>query len=407
MLRLLAALLFLFAIPGGAAAQQLSPEARISMITIAPGDAVYSAWGHSAFRVHDPAFDLDRQYNYGTFDFGDPLFVPKFAYGQLDYLLSVEDFWRAFTMYSRYEERSVIEQVLNLTPEQRDAVVAYLRHNALPENREYRYDFLYDNCSTRLRDVLEAVLEDDVRFHPDPRPLPTFRKMINPYVERTPWLHTGISLLLGARVDRRVSEREIVFLPDYLFEAFERAEVRGEEGWTALVASTDTLYAAPPLPAPGPMGPAAWFWLLFLAMAAVTAVQVLRRPLRGIRYVDAVLFLVAGFAGLLIFVMWFFTLHHVTAWNMHLLWAWPTHLVFAVVLLLRRQPAWLQKYARAAAIVGAVLVLGWAVWPQYLAPALLPVALLVTVRSAWYGWEASLRNAVRGREKPGVEAGVG
>jgi hypothetical protein len=148
------------AAPLSAQPPRLSAESEVSMVTILPGDPVYSMFGHSALR-HDPAQNIDRLYNYGTFDFSDPLFIPKFAYGHLRYFLSVVPYQRALRAY-RQQRRPVLEQTLNLTRTQRTALFRVLQVNARPENRHYQYVFFFDNCSTRVRDALEQALGDAV-----------------------------------------------------------------------------------------------------------------------------------------------------------------------------------------------------------------------------------------------------
>jgi hypothetical protein len=402
--RLVALLLILtFSGPAFAAAEEVPTGPRISLITVSPGDAAYSMFGHSAVRVVDEERDIDWLFNYGTFNFGDPLFIPKFAYGQMDYMLSVDYFYRSFHSYSAFERRSVVEQELNLTPDQREAMLAFLQQNAMPENRVYRYDFLFDNCSTRPRDVLQVILGPDLRFDDVHDPERTFRQLIEQYAARMPWLHLGMDVLLGARVDRQATSTEVMFLPDYLFEAFEHAEVRIDGAWQPLVSRTDTLYAAPPLPAGG-LGPWPWMWALLALGGALTFAEVLRkqRYRAGVAF-DTALYLVVGLFGLLMFVMWFFTLHDVTAWNMNLLWAWPTHAFVAFALARNRRYDWLPRYFLVSAILSVILVFGWPIWPQELPMPVLPIILLVGARSAGQAYRFYILDRVHSGERPAAD----
>jgi hypothetical protein len=365
----------------------LSHQAQISLLTILPGDAIYSLFGHSAIRIQDPAHGLDWTYNYGTFDFGDPLtFVPTFAYGRLDYFLSVKSFAREVRFYWQVERRPIVEQVLTLTPDQQQQIYAFLRTNALPENRYYRYDFFFDNCSTRLRDVMEAALGEDVRFAPTPDPDASFRRLLDPYLVEDPFLDLGMDLLLGTPADRDASAREAAYLPMYLKDAFDHATVRREGAWQPLVARTDTVVwsEAAATPVPSPPWPQLLGWGL-LALGVGLSVRDLRRgpeaPQR--RWFDAVLFGVAGVAGLLIVFLWGLSEHAVTKNNVDLLWAWPTHLIAAGLLLRRSRPAWLRGYLGAAALAAGLVVVTWMLWP-YLHPAVLPVLLLLVVRGGAY-----------------------
>ena len=143
---------------------QISKEARISLITISPGNQLYTRFGHSAIRINDPQQELDIVYNYGTFDFDTPGFYTKFLRGKLLYFLSVYSFDRMVRTYE-YFNQSVYEQELNLTFEQKIAVYNFLNWNYLPDNRYYLYDFFYDNCSSRIRDVFQDVVKENLDFH--------------------------------------------------------------------------------------------------------------------------------------------------------------------------------------------------------------------------------------------------
>ena len=373
------------AAPAHAQERLLSDAARVSLLTALPGDAVHALYGHSALRVYDPERDIDLSFNYGTFDF-DAWFVPRFVYGELDYFLSHYPFALGVESYRR-EGRPVIEQVLNLSAAQREAVFRFLALNARPENRYYRYDFLFDNCSTRIRDLFETTLGGALRFPALPDTGRTFRALIDPY--QGVFLDTGIDLLLGAPVDRTALPREMMFLPDHLMAAFDAAVVdtgAADTGAAAvpLVARTDTVLWIDGYrrPAAGLPWVSVLLWAAFALGAAVTyrdyrAGRVVRRV------VDVPLFAVTGVLGVLIVFLWFVSLHEVTARNWNLLWAWPTHLAAAWLLLRGRTPgAWLRRYTGAAAVAALAFALGWFAWPQHLPPALLPLLLLLALRGA-------------------------
>ena len=135
----------------------LSDQAVISLITVSPGNQIHAFWGHTALRINDPANGLDLMYNYGLFVF-DAYFVPKFVYGKLDYILCSTHMRQEIDRYKNRERRALFEQVLQLNQEEKQAVFDFVENNALLENRTYRYDFLFDNCSTRILDLIEDVL---------------------------------------------------------------------------------------------------------------------------------------------------------------------------------------------------------------------------------------------------------
>ncbi|PSQ75524.1 MAG: hypothetical protein BRD33_04060, partial [Bacteroidetes bacterium QH_6_63_17] len=354
-----------------------------SMVTILPGDPVYSMFGHSALRVHDPALGMDRLYNYGTFDFSDPLFIPKFAYGHLRYFLSVVPYERALRAYEQ-QRRPVLEQTLNLTREQRTALFRFLQDNARPENRYYQYVFFFDNCSTRVRDALEQSLGNAVQFAAHPHPKASFRHLLDPYAASLPLVDLSFDLALGTPAERRPTPREVHFLPEYLFAAFNHATVDTRDTTRALVARTDTVqwisgYEATPTAFDWPLAAG---WLVLLLTLGWTGWQATtgRRPgRRG----DALLLAVVGGIGVLACFLWFGATYEVTNDNWNLLWAWPTHLIAAALLVWRPSLRGLREYWTVTAFGALIVAAGWGWWPQDLHAAVFPIVLAVGVRTGW------------------------
>ncbi|RMH81648.1 MAG: DUF4105 domain-containing protein, partial [Calditrichaeota bacterium] len=362
----------------------LSEKARIAILTISPGAELYTAFGHTAIRITDPEYGLDELYNYGTFSFEQPGFYLKFCRGQLDYFLSAYPFTFGMSEYIEYR-RNVIQQTLNLSPAMKQAVYAFLRNNYRPENRYYRYDFFFDNCATRIRDVFEQVLGDRLTWHFPSETPRTFRQHLDPYLKRYPWVHLGIDLGLGAKADRPATPRETMFLPDYVFRAFAGATVRFQEQERPLVARTDTLlwFGANPHGGAALPWPTILFWGLVILVGAGSWKEATspNKSISRMRWADGGLFGVTGLIGVIIALLWFATEHKVTAPNYHLLWAWPTHLPAVVFLLRRGRPGWFRGYLMVYTAVAAVTLLGWPFWPQEFHPATLPLVLCLFIRA--------------------------
>jgi hypothetical protein len=341
-------------------------------------------YGHSAIRVSDPVHNLDLLYNYGTFRFVLPGFLVTFLSGELDYSLGVSRFQRDLAYYRTREGRPVVEQVLLLSRRQRQAVFAFLNENALPENATYRYDFLFDNCSTRVRDVFETVLGDRVDFPPPEMPQQSFRSLIHRYAEPFPFTQLGIDILLGLPTDEPASPREAAFLPDLLADAFDVAVVVQGGQSVPLVSSRETLIwvegygRSTPVP-----WPSIWAWAL-AGVAGLLTLRDIRRDVDGGRWLDVTWLGLSGLAGLFLLFMWLGTQHHVTRDNLDLLWAFPGHIVPALVLLTNRKPRWMTVYMGLTSTAMAILILGWAFWPEPLNTALLPWVVIVLGRSAVY-----------------------
>ena len=360
----------------------LSDEATISVITVLPGTEIHALFGHTAIRVFDPSTGLDAVYNYGTFDFSDPLFVPRFIHGQMDYVLSVHGFRSAVEYYRDRERRPVIVQELNLEPHEVQDVYDRLRINALPENREYRYDFFFDNCSTRPRDVIEETLGRKLSYRDDTFAEQSFRDMLAPYLAGQPFLRAGINVLLGSPADRIATTRETMFLPIDLFERLESAQLQRDDGHVPLVARTDTAawvdgYETRPTSLP-------WATILTVLLLVGGCMLAWREIFNGkpspVIY-DAIVFTFVGLIGLLIIYMWLISEHTVLGPNWNLLWAWPTHLIAAYMLQRGRINRVLRIYLAASAAASAVVALLWFIWPQALPFAFLPLVLHLAIRS--------------------------
>ena len=200
---------------------RLGDGAQVSLITYTPGEELYQAFGHSAIRIRDDLLGLDRLYNYGVFDFETPNFYVKFIHGDLRYQLAVSSSELEIQAVGA-SGQGVTEVPLNLAPSQKQGLFEALEINLLPENRYYQYDFILDNCSTRPRDVIEQVTGSPVAVRDAGKQ--TFRDMLDPYFTRIPWAGLGVSLLMGARIDRPASPREACFLPADLERAVETSK---------------------------------------------------------------------------------------------------------------------------------------------------------------------------------------
>jgi hypothetical protein len=288
-------------------------------------------------------------------------------------MLSVTKF-EYFMFAYEADQRWVFEQALNLTPEQKQEIAAFLINNSLPENKYYLYDFLFDNCTTRIRDLLEEKCSGQLVL-PD-KPLdkhPTFRNLLYPYLRTMPWSKLGIDLLLGSRTDRVATPREYLFLPEFLSEAIGGAVLNGQPA----VAESRYLFrpvAQPPQRASF-FTPAALFLVLLIIAGIATWAKL---PLKGF---DAAWFLLLGLFGLFLTFMWAGTDHYVTKANFNLLWAFPTHAVVAVAILRKRRPLWVRWYFAATLLACILLCILWPLLPQHLNSSLIFVTLLTGLRA--------------------------
>jgi len=362
---------------------QDSCSLRISLLTCAPGAELYSTFGHTAIRVQEQASGMDEVYNYGTFEF-DEDFYSKFVRGKLLYALSVQSFPEFLYQY-QMESRSVIEQELSFTCAQKEKLLAALRNNALPQNRFYRYDFLFDNCTTRAGDMVDSTTGANVDFKNllPARPL-TFRDHIDVYLNKAnqDWSQLGIDLLLGAKMDRAANNQEAMFLPDNLMMAFDSATADNKP----LVAKKQTILAMPSVASESLwVTPVVAFGLLLIIYAALTLTKK-RSAQKLLGSLDFVLFFVLGLIGVLLLFMWFGTDHALCANNYNLLWALPTNLVAAFFV--HKNLAWVKQYFGIVFWITVLLLLTWFFLPQRMNNGFLPLVLTIALRS----WMLSKRN---------------
>ncbi len=373
----MAGIVFLVQLTLAAQSSVLSPAAQVSVITCGPGTELYSTFGHSAFRIKDPVSGLDRVYNYGTFNFNTPNFYVKFARGKLLYELRAYDFGNFLRGYHE-ENRWVKEQVLDLKNDQIQKVYDFLENNAKPENRAYKYDFFYDNCSTKMMDVLEQVLGSDLVFDPNFEEAEyTHRQLIQMYLGDLPWSDFGIDLALGSVIDREIPSKAYMFLPDYVLQGVDASGIKESGKIKPLVKETNTILDSKPLINKG------WsitpFWLFTILAVAVILVSIRDfKKRRRNKLLDYILFLSTGITGLVILLLWFATDHSATAINLNILWAFAPNLVFALILHQNRS-----YYAHYMLFLLALLDLVAVLWIariQVFSIALLPLLVLLNAR---------------------------
>jgi len=366
---LCAALLFLF--DSTDAKAQLPPtvsgSTEVSILTIYPGEPTYSAWGHSALRIVDPVTGLDAAFNYGTFDITVPYFIPRFAYGDMLYQLSADPTSALFRGAS-YQKRSVVEQVLSLDSTQVAGIYALLLENLKPENRLYQYDFVFDNCSTRLLDLLFSV---DGIILPATDPYDsTIREMLDEFVHDRAMLDLGIDLVIGSRLDVAPTLRERTFLPTYLMDVLDESTTPAGAAIVTekrMVLEYDPLHVDRALP---------WtFWVNFAWVAIVLAWW--RGASRLPAWFDRWLLGIVGFVGLFLLGMWFLTLHHVTAANWNIAWALPSHLVFS---LFWKRLSFKRAYFRWAGVWTTGIAIFSVFQAQHIPEAMWPVVVLLVLR---------------------------
>ncbi len=302
---------------------QLSEDAYISLITCRPGDEIFNTWGHTGIRVVDKENKIDHIFNYGMFSFNEPGFLRKFLRGKLLYWVDTENFDSFYYKYN-LEKRSVIEQKLNYTESQKNKVFQALNNNLKPENRKYYYDFFFDNCATRPRDIIldNLSLETNIQEETDI----TFRNLLDKYILHQPWVDFGVDLIVGSLADRKSTFSDQMFLPELLYSQMGKISLGDKQ----LVASSKLI-----VDHESQIGtrkkstifkPFYLFLLLLILELYLFVKHRCHNTSKLIRNYDKLWYFIAGVSSLLITFMWFGTDHIATKNNLNLMWLNPIFL---------------------------------------------------------------------------------
>lgn len=342
----------------------LSKEAKISVLTCSPGAELYSLFGHTAIRVSDPNQHFDFVFNFGTFDFDTPGFYLKYAQGLLPYQLAVSSY-PAFLSAYRRENRTVYSQTLNLDSLEKQTLFDLLLENYQPENRSYLYNFLYDNCTTRSRDIVQKSLPNPISWqlaNTDKN----FWNLLDEYLSVSPWVKWGIHTILGQPGTQKATTFEYMFLPDYLMYGLDSSTYNGKP----LAEKTEILYRATPLPIHTPWYFSPWF-IFGLGVVLLILLLQKQKSTTLLNSVTFLFFLFTGIVGALIVFLGFFTEHPITAPNWNILWANPLNLIAAGFVFYRRLPRIIQGYLTLYLLLLAIAIPVW-----FLAQPAVPLASL-------------------------------
>ena len=317
---------------------------QISLLTCSPGKEVWAQYGHTAIRYYDKESGEDLAINYGIFSLDQTYFIPRFVLGMTDYRMGVQPMDMFLAQYS-YEGRGVIEQVLNLSAEDKEVIYKALQENMKPENVVYRYNYFFDNCTTRARDMLVNHLHGKVVYPPAEEDA-TFRSMIHKWNNKYEWTQFGEDLLLGVNADRKTTKSEQQFLPENLRSDFDKARYNGKplvkETNVLLDAETEVVEPVFPL---SPLS----ITLIFAVISLVMMLFSYRRQQVYWAW-DLALMLTSGLMGIIFFVM-IFSQHPCVSLNFILLFFNPLPLFFLYSTIKKKKVIWWK-------IWGVLIILG-------------------------------------------------
>ena len=356
----------------------IAPEnTQISLLTCSPGDLIYELFGHTAIRIQDDSHKLDFVVNYGLFDFDQPHFVYRFVRGKTDYTVGVS-YTRSFIQSYAERGSSITESTLNLTLAEKQDLLNRLNENLQPENRIYRYNFIYNNCATKVRDIFDMSIKRKLSYptHVDSY---SFREAIMLYTETAPWSQLGFDLCLGARADRTATQREMLFLPEVLGETYASAMLTDSIGIQPLCLQTSQI-----IPATQEKG-TAWFsptlCAYLLLLMVLYASFFLNKHKIWLKRMDVVLFTINGIGGCIILFLILYSQHPFTGQNYNILWMNPLTLFPLITCIFPFMKKINGLFYLGATVMFLGFVIVMPILPQVFNLAVLPWVLTLLLRS--------------------------
>lgn len=298
---------------------------EIGFITCEPFHQIYALYGHTGLRIHNLKTHMDAVANWGVFDMSKSFFPVRFAFGLTDYSMAIEPFDGFCQRYQHFGS-GVAVQVLNLTNEEKARIMIAIERNYRPENRVYRYNFFFDNCTTRARDIVLSCLDGEVKYKNEYQPK-TFREAIHDHTIGHEWMEWGQDFLLGAGADKEMTREQAQFLPENMLRDFDNAVIAKDGKERKLVKTTE--HPVPPtykLAEPSPLTDPDMVAIL-IAILAIAVLITEQTTKRNLWQFDAFMLLLTGIPGLILFCM-IFSQHPTVSLNLQILIYNPLAIVF-------------------------------------------------------------------------------
>ena len=373
-MKLLLRLLFLLCITVAFSQKNIPNNTQISVLTIGPGNNLNDAFGHSGIRLKTSYSDI--VYDFGRYNFEDPNFYLNFARGKLNYLQGKANYNNLVNFYKQ-QNRSIKEQILNLSAEEKQSVYTFLETNYAKNQGAYLYDFFYDNCATKIRDVIENATNGNIDYQlPDNYEDKTFRTLIQDQLHPNTWGSLGIDIALGAIIDRTATPREHMFLPKNIHAFYSEATINNRQ----LVSNSKTIINSDTKFKNGTFLLSPIFVLSLIAILIIYITFNDHKNQRRTKGLDAFIQLILGVIGILLTLLWFATDHTATGYNYNILWAFPLSLVMVIQAYKAKPKKWFIGYIKFCVLMLCLLTVHWISGVQQFAPTLIPLLIALFVR---------------------------
>ena len=373
-MKLLLRSLFLLCVTIAFSQKNIPNNTQISVLTIGPGNNLNDAFGHSGIRLKTSYSDI--VYDFGRYNFEDPNFYLNFARGKLNYLQGKANYNNLVNFYKQ-QNRSIKEQILNLSAEEKQSVYTFLETNYAKNQGAYLYDFFYDNCATKIRDVIENATNGNIDYQlPDNYEDKTFRTLIQDQLHPNTWGSLGIDIALGAIIDRTATPREHMFLPKNIHAFYSEATINNRQ----LVSNSKTIINSDTKFKNGTFLLSPIFVLSLIAILIIYITFNDHKNQRRTKGLDAFIQLILGVIGILLTLLWFATDHTATGYNYNILWAFPLSLVMVIQAYKAKPKKWFIGYIKFCVLMLCLLTVHWISGVQQFAPTLIPLLIALFVR---------------------------
>ena len=354
------------------------PQYEISILTIGPGSSLSDAFGHSGIRVIDRVNDYDIVFNYGVYDFNAPNFYGNFVRGIPVYSLGLNSFENFYRNYVN-QSRQIIEQKLNLSEYKKRVLVNKLITNSKEENKDYEYNYFENNCSTKIGDIFNVLLEEEIRnegINLGNINSNSYRELVYQHVVPNSWGALGIDICLGSVIDKNITDQDELFLPYNLklyFDKLGNSNIKNGD-----LVETSILFGEYISYKETAFSPLYVLLIISLIIIVITFLDYLRIT-RSV-FLDIIILLATGLVGLLLAYLCFFSNHIASAWNYNLLWAIPFNLILLFQLLKKKPNRWIISYLKINILMLLLMSLHWIVGIQVFNISLISLILALLIR---------------------------
>ena len=348
---------------------------KISILSIGEGQSLADAFGHTGIRIIDKKTNNDVVFNFGIYDYNAPNFYSNFVKGRPVYKLGVQNYISFINNYIK-QDRYIIEHVINLDKKATQKIINLLVKNL--EDPNYIYDYLRDNCSTRVADLFIKQTEQPQNTEIDILTENSYRKLIHSKINENSWGALGIDLCLGAIMDRKISIKETLFLPEKLMQYLDSLIEKDSKSITKniIFSPQSSLLYNENLPNPLLINS-----LLSVLLIFITFLNFKKSIWK--KWIDILIYFSSGTLGLLVIYLWFFSNHFASAQNFNFLWAFPFNLIMVYALLRENPPNWAVNFIKLNIILLVLLFIHWATGVQKYNITLLPIFIALLVRYSY------------------------